>query len=622
MKKIYLLVLAIFILNLLPLGAQVSVGAGDQTDVTVEIDGEKEIFTVLKDYKKPDQFYYIPNRPQLATRGTGSKKRPVFHLLKYQTKDDEINELVEGGVLQFAIKLAPNDETLAQIRKSVARQFKLDEKTIKLSPLPFKTAEVSIYDLEGELLTTEFQKPGIAPSFANNEIPFQVRLTKLSTDVYDALTRGGGGIPVYITYTFDQISPSTGFKVTVDWDQTYSHFSKDEKTKKAYTQWYYYRTWWDARRARAKSGVTESQTQTLSEILQENKSLKVESIAGEDFTPEEINKYMDPIIERVSKELVDKMTPPEKIDPAATKEPGNPGYWRTSTNMAVKDIKKVKKGKETIEFNRRHIFESKSTYGSVLGIGGYDKKVQEELITIMPAGNWDYAYFSVPSVGDGYALDIKKITLQVTPKYYDSNKRLMQIRGTTAELAIWNPDYGYFTDRRGNEVTNILFPLQAITADLEKKNIPLTDCVYEVKIVVTQGRSNLTFDSLEEFIVGGIPVSTPLAMIEGVEIDCDIGLTWGDRSDKQSLAAVQMKVKSEYPNKTYNLTIKGSTENKMPVFLVEKEDEGKTNRVTAVINFILFNGSRVAWKHNGRNLRDDDIGLSVMLWDEDYMKED
>lgn len=612
----FFVLLLVFQAFISPAWAQISTGDGSQTDVVVKVDGEDETFTVFKDFKKADQFYYVPARPMLATRGKGANKRPVFHLLKYQTKDSETNDLVQGGVLQFAIRLSPGGEAVNQIKKSIAQQFKLAENSVKLAPLPFKTAEVSIYDLNGDLLTTEFQKPGIAPSFANSEIPFQVQLTDLSADVYEALTKGGGGIPVYITYTFDQISLPNGFKVTVDWDQTFSHFSSDEKTKTAYTQWYHYRTWWGGWRTRAKTGYNTSHVEKLSEVLQENKSIKVESVAGKNFTQEQIDKYLDPILERVNKELVEKMTPPEKIEPAAAKDPDNPGWWRRSSNYVMKDIKKVKKGKEVIELNKRNVFESKSTYGTILGIGNYSKEVQKELITIKPAGNWDYAYFSVPAVGDSEDLAIKSIVLQVIPKYYDKNGKLKQIRGTNAEMVKWTPDDGFFADRKGNEITNILFPLQAITEDLDKKKIPLTSCCYEVNITVTQGGNLMKFKNYEDFIIGGIPVSTPMARIEGVEIDCDMGLTFGRNGDNKGLAAVQVRVKSKYPNKTYNATVK---ENKTLVFLVEKEDEGRKNPIIATINYVLFGGKKISWKNNGKDLQDSDLGLSVMLWDEDYM---
>lgn len=622
MRKVLFLLAALLFCQLMPVSAQVSLGTANQTDVVVTVNGEEQSFTILKDYKKPDHFYFVPNKPQLATRRhiTG-KTMPVFHLLKYQTKNESTNDLVDGGILQFAIKLTPDASVVKEMRKKIAEQFSIDEKTLKLSPLPFKTAEVTIYNLDGEMIATEFQKPGIAPSFANSEIPFQVQLTSLSADVYQALTTGGGGIPLYITYTFDQISAPTGFKVTANWNQLYEHFSQDTKTKQAFTQWYYYRTWWGGWRTGAKTGVQETHNQTLSEILQEKKSIIVDSVASEKFTQKEIDTLMNPVIERIQKELIEKITPPEKIEPAAAKEPANPGWWRTSTNVSMKNFSKVKKGEETFEFNRQDIFESKSTFGSVLGIGNYDDQIKKMLITIKPAGNWDYSFFTVPSVGDSQSLGIQKISMQVVPKYLDAKGKLQPIPGTVAELAEWKWENGYFANRKGQEINNILFPMQAITDGLSKKGISLENCKYDVTLTVTQGSNIMKFNSQEDFLMGGVPVTTPLARIEGVEIDCETGLEFGDKSDKESLAAVQIKVSSDFPKKVYNLIIKSNSENKNPVFLVEKEDEGKKNKVTTVINFLKFNGKKVAWKHNGRNLRDDDLGLSVILWETDWNPE-
>ena len=600
------------ILALAPAHAQVSLGATDQADVVVKVDGETEAFTVLRDYARPEQFYYVPNRPQLATRGHGDKKRPVFHLLRYQTKDSEKNEIVQAGIMQFAVRLAPAGEVVNEIRKQIATQFSLPETTVKVSPLPFKSAEITIYDQEGNLVTTAIQKPGIAPAFANNEIPFQVQLTDVSADIYSALTSGSGGVPVYVTYTFDTVSPVTGFKVTVDWDQSFSHFSKDERTKQAYTRWHYYRTWWGGWRSRGETGQRETQEQTLSEVLTENKSISYESVG---MTPEQITKYLDPVIERVTREMVERITPPEKIEPAAAKEP-NSAWWGTNSTYAMKSVSKVKKGKEVIEMKSRDLVESKSTYGSILGIGEYDEKIRNQLITIMPAGNWNYAFFTLPAVGDSQALAIKKIDMQVIPRFYDKNGKVQQIKGTMAELATWKPDKGFFSDRKGNEITNLLFPMQGITDYLEKQNIPLSSCTYEVIITVTQGTDIMKFINYEEFLMGGVPISTPMARIEGLEVDCE-PLTF----DKDGLYMVRMEIKPTFPNKTYRSTIKADSDFKCPVFLVEKQDEGKKNKITANINFVIKGGKQVAWKHNGRNLQDDDLGLSLILWDEDYQPE-
>ncbi|MEW6712830.1 MAG: hypothetical protein AB1403_23635, partial [Candidatus Riflebacteria bacterium] len=89
MRKFLYCFLAIFLLQFVPVAmAQVSFTDGSQTDVVVEVDGVEEAFTVVRDFRKKEQFYYIPNRPQFATRGKGAQKEPVFHLLKYQALDE------------------------------------------------------------------------------------------------------------------------------------------------------------------------------------------------------------------------------------------------------------------------------------------------------------------------------------------------------------------------------------------------------------------------------------------------------------------------------------------------------------------------------------------------------
>jgi hypothetical protein len=328
---------------------------------------------------------------------------------------------------------------------------------------------------------------------------------------------------------------------------------------------------------------------------------------------------MDPVIERVTKELVEKMTPPEKIEAAAAKEPQDASHWGGSSTYAMKKSDKVKKGKEVIEFSRREIFETKSTYGTLLGIGEYDDKIQRDLITIMPAGEWSYAFFPVPAIGDGEELNLSKVSLQVIPKYYDNAGRLKQIPGLMAELVEWTADNGCFVDRKRNEVTNILFPMQAIVDKLKKDGVPLASCTYEVTTRITQGKENMEFKSYEDFLLGGLPVSSPMARIEGVMVDCE-PLTFG--TDSGELYMVSINVKPTFPKKTYNATIKADTDNKCPVFLVEKQDQDKKNPITATINFTLKGQSKkVPWQFNGRNLQDEDLGLSVVLWDEDYQVE-
>jgi hypothetical protein len=589
---------------LAPAQAQVSLKATDQTEVAVNVDGKNESFTILRHFARPEQFYYVANRPQLATRGNGDKKWPVFHLLRYQTKDHQTNDIVQSGIMQFALRLAPAYEVVSEIRKQVAAKFSLPEPTVKVAPLPFKSAEIALYDQEGNLIAVSFQKPGIAPNFARKEIPFHIPVTKVRPDFFSALTSGSGGIPVCVTYTFDTVSPVTDFKVTIDWDRSFSYFDKDERTRTAFPRWYYYRTW--------RGGRRQAQEQTLAEVLTENKSISYESVG---MTPEQISKYLDPFIERLTREMIEKITPPQKIEPAAAKEP-NSAWWNARSTYSMYSVNRVKKGKEVFEMRKRDIVESKSTNGAMLGISQYDETIRRQLITTMPVDKWNHAYFPLPAVGDSEALAIKKIDLQVIPRFFDKSGKARQIPGTVAELAVWKPQDGFFSDRKGNEITNILFPMQAISDSLAQNSISLSSCAFEVVSSIIQGSNIIKFSSLEKFHLGDVPVSTPMARIEGVKVDCE-SLTF----DKDGLYAVKIEIKPTFPSKAYSSIIKADTAIKCLVFPVEKEDEGKKNKITAQISFVLKGGKQVSWKHNGRNLQDADLGLSLTLWDEDYRPE-
>lgn len=592
------------------LSAQVCTGEGDKADVVVKVGGVDETFTILRDFQNKQQFYYIPNKPRLAMKGPAGKQFPAFQLLKYQTKNPKTNKLVDGGILQFSVRLAPPAEVIPQMRQQIASIFSVPEKELKLAPLPFTKAEVVMYDLQGNLMAFDGQQTGVAPAFANNEIPFQLQLTSLSSDQYDALCQKGGGVPVYIIYTFTEVTPPTGLKVTVNWDQTFTHFSSDEKTKTAYGSWRWWRGW--------RGGTSETRHTSLAETLINNKSIKVESIAGKNFTQAEIDRYLDPILARIDKEMVENFKPPEKVEPAAAADVGNPSWGHTNRNFAVKNVTKVKKGSEVFEMTRREMFESKSMYGSLLGIGEFSDEVKKNAITIMPPGNWSYSYFYLPAVGDEAGRAIKTITLNVTPQMIDPKNRSekIQIPRTETEMAIWKPDTGWMDGNSGKEIDKILFAMQGITNELEKKKIPLEDCSYAVEMVANMGNERLVFKSESKFLNGGIPVSTPLTQLEPVMVDCDY-LTFG--RDKGQLAKVTVSIDSTFPKKIYNATVSGATDSdkRMLVFLVEKQDEDRKNPVKAKITFTLVGGKTVAWKNNGKNLQDLDEGLNITLWDED-----
>ena len=79
---------------------------------------------------------------------------------------------------------------------------------------------------------------------------FLLELTSNGTDVYEKMTRGNTGVPVHVEFIYQGLTPKAGFRVTVDWDQTYRHYSRDEKFRAR-------ASWWGLVSAKATADITQ-----------------------------------------------------------------------------------------------------------------------------------------------------------------------------------------------------------------------------------------------------------------------------------------------------------------------------------------------------------------------------
>ncbi len=264
------LVAALTLLPSVNLHAQASLAAEDKIDeVPVTIKGVVESFTVVRDALIEEQWYYMPDRPRVFERTVDGVTEPEFALIRYQFKDpDNPQELIEGGLLQFAASLAIPPEAIPQLEK-VIRQKTGSDKPIRLAAMPFKDATVSLYTPgEGTLLAEAPKGAGIAPTFATQKMAFSVPMTRVGSDVYDELVNGNTGMPVVVQFSFNGLTPPAGFKVEVDWDQTHDYYSKHQKFA-AQAAW------------KGFGGSIDVDRQKIRETLEENKCMKVLVTEGE-----------------------------------------------------------------------------------------------------------------------------------------------------------------------------------------------------------------------------------------------------------------------------------------------------------------------------------------------------
>jgi len=594
--------------------AQASLADGDTSDFTITVDGHTEHVTCIQDAVKTGQWYYVPSKIRLDTMmdATTRKDVPVFSLVKYQAKDPEDpQKLLEGGILQCAVNLALPAGALDQLKKQIGEQTGKKPTEVLLSPLAMVDAKLTVWGPGGEKLGEAPQAPDIAPAFANQSIPVQINLNKLGADFSDAIVKAGGGIPINITFSFNGLTPKAGFKVTLDYDQTFKHLSTDSKVRVKWSHWFC-------------SGSSKVDISTVRESLVTNKCLTIESISGEHFTDEQIDKYMLPIIEKLQQEMFN-MQEPEKVEPAKAAEPeAGRGIISVGVSFALKSVEKVKKGKTVISMNRQQIMKRQTAVGGLITLANWPKDVQDKCIITMPAGNWASAWYSLPDVGDASSIGITEVSVQV--KVLDPNGKA--VAKCPSQMAKWTAKDGTWKDAKNIERYTLMFPMAGVLDAYKGKENELK---YEQVIAVTQvvgGQTKkFTFKSTDEMFDGEAAVSTPMANLETINLSGSNVTFYGNnyasstnilpafRNQASDLTNVNVSLKTKKPAKTYTGTISPKTTDFY--VLVEKAPGDEEPVIEAQVT---FNSKKFKKVVTVKNLIEE-IGDQWYLTDPDYLPE-
>lgn len=570
-----------------PVFAQASLAAEDMIDeVPVTIGGVRESFTLIRDARLPEQWYYVPDRPRLFERSLGGGPvEPDFALVRYQFSDPgSAEKLLEGGLMQFALTMSLPAEAIPQLKKAIAAKKSVPAEKIRLAALPFEEASVHLYVPEsGDLVASKPQGPGIAPTFATQKVAFSVPLTRIGSDVFDTLVNGNTGLAVAVEFSYKGLTPAAGFTITVDWDRAYQHYSKDSEL-------------------RAQSAVIGTfglqasvDRSTVINKLTSAKVVQVEVIEGGTFTAEVAAKYVDQILDRINKELIAQLTPPKVVEPATTKDAtvggfidnlvgkftGSAGY-----SAAIKKESDVKKGRERIEFKTRALVTRKTVAGGFVGVGRYPQGVRQRLVTVVPPGPWKSAFFMLPNVGDDQKAGIRQVDLQIRLKHRGQSHQTQAVS--------WTPEGGW-TGRDGKPRKILAFGL----LDLRQADPKLEGVTFESIGQITV-RNDVLQVSEELPFADEAPLATPLALAKVVRVDGSL-LDWKGVNDGSDLLMVSVVLKSGSRSFSGDLRPR-NTDGQWgpPEPLVWIVPRGAA--VTADIRFVRSDGTEVPWKRNGTDL--------------------
>ncbi|OAD19217.1 hypothetical protein THIOM_005161, partial [Candidatus Thiomargarita nelsonii] len=336
---------------------------------------------------------------------------------------------------------------------------------------------------------------------------------------------GNTGLGVAVTMSYSGVTPPAGFKVTVDWEQVYSFYSEHSKFR-AQAAWY-------GRFTALLSASYQSDRQKLLQELIQNKAIKVEVIEGEDFDMSQIDNYLQPILNRINQEILEAFKPPEKFDLAKTTAPNVSGRWiGLGYSVAVKDFKKVKKGKETFDFSIRQHQERNTIASGFIGIGRYPSELRDRLVTIVKPGGWQSAFFVLPVVGDAEELGISQVDMQIA--LFHQGQRY------DAQSVKWTPAAGW-RDRNHVSRTVVAFPL--VYWYQKMGDSAMKQVKFETNTLITLGRKVLKLRQRVDMFDGDAPIATPLSAVEVVEIDGQ-DLNWRLVEDDGTLSRVSVALKS------------------------------------------------------------------------------
>jgi hypothetical protein len=399
-------ILHLFIISAI---AQVSLSSDHVIDIAV--DGYENKFTVIRDGRDQNQWYYMPDMPRLVEKSQGGKKIPEFTLLRYQYHNDkDLEKLVEGGFLQFGVTAEIPTDAFTQIKEYLENRF---GKAIKLGSVIFKSAQVSAYtpvnaavNDSSTIMGAAGVGSGIAPVFSTQKMVFSFPYNKIGSNVINTLISSQTGIPVFVTLNYIGLTPKLGLKVEWDWQSIYNHYSSDEKFKASAS----YFGWVGA--------SYEYSSQKIWDILTSDNSIRISGITGEGFNPQDLDKILQPILARINSEILAGVQPPEKIAPAVASAPSASGrFFSVGYSVAMKEKHEIKSGKGTFDFSVQNMVERTTVIGGFMGIGSYSKDVRDLLVLNSTEDDYKSASIILPSPlsNDNWAeLKINKIDLSLS----------------------------------------------------------------------------------------------------------------------------------------------------------------------------------------------------------------
>lgn len=185
---------------------------------------------LLRDSTSPATFYYIPNRPRIATWPDGT---PKLTFLKY-TKAGE--QELKGGILHFFVTYSLTPQELQQIRTELK---KIRPKATLKGPVIFKKGTFGVISAavgEGGAFTRKVLGEGKAPLVSGSEVSVSIAVTPEGAAFLDeALKHPTYPVSIRFDMTYEGLTPKFNAKARIHWSKVRDYFEE-------YKKWRIYKT--------------------------------------------------------------------------------------------------------------------------------------------------------------------------------------------------------------------------------------------------------------------------------------------------------------------------------------------------------------------------------------------
>jgi len=257
---------------------------------------------LLGDSASPNTFYYIPNRPRIATWPDGT---PKLTFLKY-TKAGE--QELKGGILHFFVTYSLTSQELQNVRSGLK---KINPKAILKGPVIFKKGTFAVISAavgEGGAFTRKVIGEGKAPLVSGSEVSVSIAVTPEGAAFLDeALKHPTYPVSIRFDMTYEGLTPKFNAKAKINWSKVRNYFEEYKKWRIYKTKKFWIFKW------KVQKGTGESLN--ISDDLVSKQCIEID-VTGED---ENMESILQTVTDTVMREMFEMKI---ELPTGATEEEG------------------------------------------------------------------------------------------------------------------------------------------------------------------------------------------------------------------------------------------------------------------------------------------------------------